>query len=59
MHDYDCCNGMWGETDDEKKWNFIPALSMSAILIFTPIFTAILALAISQNIPKDLKPAFC
>ncbi len=57
MHDYDCSNGMWGEMDDEKKWNFIPALSISAILVFNPKFIPLFA--ISKNIPRDLKPAYC
>src|ERR1017187_9637121 len=50
-HDYDCSNGMWGEMDDEKNCNSLPAMSMSAILMFTP--------AVSRNIPREHRLAFC
>jgi hypothetical protein len=54
---------MWGETDDEKNWNFLPTMLQPAITVLTPpfalMFTPVLAPAVSQNIPKDPKPVFC
>lgn len=50
-HAYDCCNGMWGETDDEKNWNSLPAVLMPAIPVFTP--------AVLQNILRVPRLEFC
>jgi hypothetical protein len=47
---YDCFNGMWGETDDEKNWKIVSALLKPAILTVFP--------ELSNNTPKDLTPAF-
>ena len=48
---YDCSNGMWGETDEEQKWKFIPAVLKPAILV--------LSSAVPNDIPRARKPAFC
>jgi hypothetical protein len=37
--------------EDEKNWNFIPAVLMAAFLRFIPV--------VLKNIQRDHKPAFC
>jgi hypothetical protein len=46
LHDnYDESNGMWGETDDDKKWKSMSRASQVPAAL--------------KDIPKERKPASC